>query len=67
MLGYNYTKRHSEVLRYNHTILYNKYGFKNSMRPRSHSVQDVVIEIRIGTQIKIIINILYLFMIKYDY
>ncbi|KAF7684128.1 hypothetical protein TCON_0688 [Astathelohania contejeani] len=56
MLGYNYTRRHNEVLRCIHLLLANKYGFKKSKKLRTHSVQEVMenerAEIRVDTRIK---------------
>ncbi|KAF7681007.1 hypothetical protein TCON_2380 [Astathelohania contejeani] len=36
------TRRHNEVLRCIHLLLANKYGFKNSKKLRTHSVQEVM-------------------------
>ncbi|KAF7683540.1 hypothetical protein TCON_1252 [Astathelohania contejeani] len=57
MLGYNYTRRHNEILRCIHLLLANKCGFKKSKKIRSHSVQEVMenekAEIRVDTRIRI--------------
>ncbi|TBU11584.1 hypothetical protein CWI38_1129p0030, partial [Hamiltosporidium tvaerminnensis] len=56
MLGYDYTRRHNEVVRCLHLLLLNRYKFKSSKRIRSHSVQEILdneyAEIRVDTRIK---------------
>ncbi|KAK1347684.1 hypothetical protein LUQ84_002947 [Hamiltosporidium tvaerminnensis] len=55
-LGYDYTRRHNEVVRCLHLLLLNRYKFKSSKRIRSHSVQEILdneyAEIRVDTRIK---------------
>ncbi|TBU11092.1 hypothetical protein CWI38_1390p0010, partial [Hamiltosporidium tvaerminnensis] len=56
MLGYDYTRRHNEMVRCLHLLLLNRYKFKSSKRIRSHSVQEILdnefAEIRVDTRIK---------------
>ncbi|KAF7683037.1 hypothetical protein TCON_1753 [Astathelohania contejeani] len=56
ILGYDYTRRHNEVLRCIRLLLINKYGFKNIKKLRSHSIQEIVendlAKIRVDTRIR---------------
>ncbi|TBU12772.1 hypothetical protein CWI38_0635p0030, partial [Hamiltosporidium tvaerminnensis] len=56
MLGYDYTRRHNEVVRCLHLLLLNRYKFKSLKRIRSHSVQEIFdneyAELRVDTRIK---------------
>ncbi|TBU11109.1 hypothetical protein CWI38_1381p0030, partial [Hamiltosporidium tvaerminnensis] len=56
MLGYDYTRRHNEMVRCLHLLLLNRYKFKSLKRIRSHSVQKILdneyAEIRVDTRIK---------------
>lgn len=55
MLGFDYTKRHNEVVRCIHLLLCIKYGFKKTKKIRGHSVQEIMendrAEIRVDTRI----------------
>ena len=55
MLGYDYTRRHNEVVKCIHLLLCNKYGIKRSKRLRNHSVQEISansdVEIRVDTTV----------------
>ena len=55
MLGYDYTRRHNEVVKCIHLLLCNKYGIKRSKRLRNHSVQEINansdVEIRVDTTV----------------
>ncbi|KAF7682446.1 hypothetical protein TCON_2330 [Astathelohania contejeani] len=73
MFGHDYTRRDNEVLWCIHLLLTNKYGFKKSKKPRSHSVQEVMenerAEIRVDTRMRTdilikIIDQIYLFTIR---
>lgn len=61
MLGFDYVRRHNEVVRCIHLLLCKKYGFKKTRKIRSHSVQEVMsndrAEIRVDTRISTDIKI----------
>ena len=56
MARHEYTRRHNEIVRCLHLLLATRYGFKRSLRIRSHSVQEVMdnqnAEIRVDTRVK---------------
>ena len=56
MLGHDYTRKHSEVLKCIHLTLCNKYGIKTSKKLKSYTVQEVLanenVKIRVDTRIK---------------
>ncbi|KAL6120364.1 hypothetical protein NUSPORA_02915 [Nucleospora cyclopteri] len=61
MLAFDYTRRHNEIVRCIHLLMYLRYGLKSSKKIRNHSVQEIVcneeIEIRVDNRIKIKVNI----------
>ena len=54
-MGYDYTRRHNEVVKCIHLLLCNKYEIKRSKRLRNHSVQEINansdVEIRVDTTV----------------
>ncbi|EQB60535.1 hypothetical protein NAPIS_ORF01909 [Vairimorpha apis BRL 01] len=64
MLGFDYMRRHNEVVRCIHLLLCKKYGFKKTNKIRSHSVQEVMsndnaeirVDTRVSTDIKVCHN-----------
>ncbi|EQB61450.1 hypothetical protein NAPIS_ORF00970 [Vairimorpha apis BRL 01] len=61
MLGFDYMRRHNEVVRCIHLLLCKKYGFKKTNKIRSYSLQEVMsndnAEIRVDTRISTDIKI----------
>ncbi len=53
MLGYDYIRRHNEIVKCIHLFLCNKYNIKRSKKLRNHSVQKITVnsnvEIRVDT------------------
>ncbi|KAL6120406.1 hypothetical protein NUSPORA_02870 [Nucleospora cyclopteri] len=56
MLAFDYTRRHNEIVRCIHLLMFLRYGLKSSKKIRNHSVQEIVcneeVEIRVDNRIK---------------